>query len=110
MYRDVSRVGLGCALMQNEKLVAYASCQLKKHEQNCPTQDLEMAYVMFALMMRRHYLYNMTCEIYTDHKSLKYIFQQRDLKLRQRRWLELLKDYDYSILCHHGKAGVIIDA
>ena len=97
-------------LMQNGKVIAYASRQLKKREQNYPTYDLEMATVVFALKIWRHYLYGVTCEICTDHKSLKYIFQQRDFKLRQRRWLELLKDYDYSILCHHGKAGVIIDA
>ena len=75
VYCDASRVGLGCVLMQNRKVIAYASCQLKKHEQNYPTHDLEMATVVFALKIWRHYLYGMTCEIYTDHKSLKYIFQ-----------------------------------
>ena len=85
MYCDASRVGLGCVLMQNGKVIAYASRQLKKHEQNYPTHDLEMAAVVFALKIWMHYLYGMTCEIYTDHKSLKYIFQQRDLNLRQRR-------------------------
>ena len=84
--------------MQNGRVVAYASRQLKKHEHNYPTHDLEMAAVVFALKTWRHYLYGVTCEIYTDHKSLKNIFQQRDLNLRQRRWLELLKDYDCSIL------------
>ena len=74
------------------------------------THDLEMAAVVFALKNWRHYLYGVTCEIYTDHKSLKYIFQQRDLNLRQRRWLELLKDYDCSILYHPGKANVVADA
>ena len=83
---------------------------MKKHEQNYPTHDLEMAAVVFALEIWRHYLYGVTCEIYTDHKSLKYIFQQRDLNLRQRRWLELLKDYDCSILYHPGKANVVADA
>ena len=110
MYCDASRVGLGCVLMQNGRVVAYASRQLKKHEQNYPTHDLEMAAVVFALKIWRHYLYGVTCEIYTDHKSLKYIFQQRDLNLRQRRWLELLKDYDCSILYHPGKANVVADA
>ena len=75
VYCDTSRVGLGCVLMQNGKVVAYASRQLKKHEHNYPTQDLEMAVVVFALKIWRHYLYDVTCEIYTDHKSLKYIFQ-----------------------------------
>ena len=110
VYCDASRVGLGCVLMQNGRVVAYASRQLKKHEQNYPTHDLEMAAVVFVLKTWRHYLYGVTCEIYTDHKSLKYIFQQRDLNLRQRRWLELLKDYDCSILYHPGKENVVADA
>ena len=96
--------------MQHGKVVAYASRQLKKHEQNYPTHDLEMAAVVFALKIWRHYLYGETCEIYTVHKSLKYIFEQRDLNLRQRRWLELLKDYDCTILYHPGKANVVADA
>ena len=110
VYCDTFKVGLGCVLMQNGRVVAYASRQLKKHGQNYPTHDLEIAAVIFALKIWRHYLYGITYEIYTDHKSLKYIFQQRDLNLRQRRWLELLKDYDYDILCHPGKANVVADA
>ena len=82
VYCDASRVGLECVLMQNEKVIAYASRQFKKYEQNYPTHDLEMASVVFTLKIWRHYLYGITCEIYTDHKSLKYIFQQRDLNLR----------------------------
>ena len=82
VYCDASRVGLRCVLMQNGRVVAYASRQLKKHEQNYPTHDLEMAAVVFALKTWRHYLYGVTCEIYTAHNSLKYIFQQRDLNLR----------------------------
>ena len=92
--------------MQNGRVVAYASKQLKKHEQNYLTHDLEMAAVIFALKIWRHYLYGVFCEIFTDHKSLKYIFQQRDMNLRQRRWLELLKDYDCDILYHPGKANL----
>ena len=110
VYCDASRVGLGCVLMQNGRVVAYASRQLKKHEQNYPTHDLEMTAVIFSLKIWRHYLYGVTCEIFTDHKSLKYIFQQRDLNLRQRRWLELLKDYDCDILYYPSKANVIADA
>ena len=97
-------------LMHNGEVIAYALRQLKKHEQNYPTHDLDMEAVVFALKIWRHYLYGVTCEIYTDYKSLKYIFQQRDLNLRQRRWMELLKDYDCSILYHPGKANVVADA
>ncbi|XP_070011272.1 uncharacterized protein [Nicotiana sylvestris] len=109
VFCDTSRVGLGCVLMQNGRVIAYASRQLKRQEQNYPTHDLEMVVVVFALKLWRHYLYGETCEIYTDHKSLKYIFLQRDLNLRQRRWMELLKDYDFSILYHPGKANLVAD-
>ncbi|WMV23779.1 hypothetical protein MTR67_017164 [Solanum verrucosum] len=96
--------------MQNGWVIAYASRQLKKHEQNYPTHDLEMAAVVFALKIWRHYLYGEKYEIYIDHKSLQYIFQQKDLNLRQRRWVELLKDYECAILYHPGKANVVVDA
>ena len=82
----------------------------RRHELNYPTHDLEMAAVIFALKIWRHYLYGEKCEIYTDHKSLQYIQQQRDLNLRQRIWVELLKDYDCKILYHPGKANVVADA
>ena len=110
VYCDAFRVGLGCVLMQNGKVIAYASRQLRRHELNYPTHDLEMAAVIFSLKIWRHYLYGEKCEIYTDHKSLQYIQQQRDLNLRQRRWVELLKDYDCQILYHPGKANVVADA
>jgi hypothetical protein len=90
--------------------VAYASRQLKPHEQNYPTHDLEFAAVVHALKIWRHYLIGNKCEIYTDHKSLKYIFTQPDLNLRQRRWLELVKDYNLEIHCHPGKVNVVADA
>ena len=106
VYYDASRVGLGCVLMQQNKVIAYASCQLKKHEQNYPTHNLEMVAVVFALKIWRHYLYGETCEIYTDHKCLKYIFEQKYLNLRQHRWMELVKDYNCTILYHPGKANV----
>ena len=96
--------------MQKNKVIAYASRQLKKHEQNYPTHDLELAAIVFALKIWRHYLYGQSCEIYTDHKSLKYIFDQHDLNLRQKRWLELLKDYDCTILYHPSKANVVANA
>jgi hypothetical protein len=94
VYCDAYRQGLGCVLMQEGKVVAYASRQLRKHEQNYPTHDLELAAVVHALKIWRHYMIGNKCRIFTDHKSLKYIFTQKDLNLRQRRWLELIKDYD----------------
>ncbi|PKA59558.1 hypothetical protein AXF42_Ash018025 [Apostasia shenzhenica] len=96
--------------MQSGKVIAYASRQLKNHEVNYPTHDLELAAVIFALKIWRHYLYRTKCEIFTDHKSLKYIFTQKELNLRQRRWLELLKDYDVDIQYHPGKANIVADA
>uniref|UniRef100_A0A2N9GWU7 RNA-directed DNA polymerase n=1 Tax=Fagus sylvatica TaxID=28930 RepID=A0A2N9GWU7_FAGSY len=110
IYSDASHKGLGCVLMQHGRVVAYASRQLKNYEQNYPTHDLELAAVVFALKIWRHYLYGEKCEIYTDHKSLKYFFTQKELNMRQRRWLELIKDYDCSINYHPGKANVVADA
>ena len=91
-------------------MIAYASRQLKIHEKNYPTHDLELAAVVFALKIWRHYLYGARCQIYTDHKSLKYIFTQKELNMWQRRWLELVKDYDCEILYHPGKANRVADA
>jgi hypothetical protein len=110
VYCDASRQGLGCVLMQDENVVVYASRQLKPHEQNYPTHDLEFAVVVHALKIWRHYLIGNKCEIYTDHKSFKYIFTQPDLNLRQRRWLELVKDRNLEIHYHPGKANVVADA
>jgi len=110
IYSDASRQGLGCVLMQHGKVIAYASRQLKIHERNYPVHDLELAAVIFALKIWRHYLYGVSCEIFTDHKSLKYIFTQKELNMRQRRWLELIKDYDVNIQYHPGKANVVADA
>ncbi|KAL4010566.1 hypothetical protein IC575_030067 [Cucumis melo] len=108
IYSDASKKGLGCILMQQGKVVAYASRQLKSHEQNYPTHDLELAAVVFALKIWRHYLYGKKIQIFTDHKSLKYFFTQKELNMRQRRWLELVKDYDCEILYHPGKANVVV--
>ncbi|KAL4020916.1 hypothetical protein IC575_019704 [Cucumis melo] len=110
IYSDASKKGLGCVLMQQGKVVAYASRQLKSHEQNYPTHDLELAAVVFALKIWRHYLYAEKIQIFTDHKSLKYFFTHKELNMRQRRWLELVKDYDCEILYHPGKANVVADA
>ncbi|KAL0552145.1 hypothetical protein IC582_011242 [Cucumis melo] len=110
IYSDASKKGLGCVLMQQGKVVAYASRQLKSHEQNYPTYDLELAEVVFALKIWRHYLYGEKIQIFTDHKSLKYFFTQKELNMRQRRWLELVKDYDCEILYNPGKENVVADA
>ena len=110
VYSDASKCGLGCVLMQNGRVIAYASRQLKDYEKKYPTHALELAAVVFALKIWRHYLYGERCEIYTDHKSLKYFFTQKELNMRQRRWLELVKDYDCEINYHPGKANVVADA
>jgi hypothetical protein len=110
VYCDASRDGLGCVLMQEGRVIAYASRQLRWHELNYPTHDLELAAVVHALKIWRHYLFGQRCDIYTDHKSLKYIFAQSELNMRQRRWLELVKDYDLEIHYHPGKANVVADA
>jgi hypothetical protein len=110
IYYDASGQGLGCVLMQDGHVVAYASRQLRKHEEKYPTHDLELAAVMHALKRWRHYIIGKRCEVYSDHKNLKYIFTQPDLNLRQRRWLELINDYDLGINYHPGKANVVADA
>ena len=110
LYSDASGIGFGCVLMQDGKVVSYVSKQLKPHEQNYHTHDLELAAVVFALKIWRHYLYEEKCRIYTDHKNLKYLLTQKELNLRQRRWLELFKDYDCIIDYHSGKANVVADA
>ena len=110
VYSDASRKGLGCVLMQLGKVISYASRQLRPHEVNYPTHDLELAAVVFALKIWRHYLYGEKCQIFTDHKSLRYLLTQKELNMRQRRWIELLKDYDCTIDYHPGKANVVADA
>ncbi|KAD1378137.1 hypothetical protein E3N88_42914 [Mikania micrantha] len=110
VYCDASIQGLGCVLMQRDKMIAYASRQLKVHEKNYTTHDLELGAVVFALKIWRHYLYGTKCTIYTDHKSLQHIFEQKELNMRQRRWLELLNDYECAIKYHPGKANVVADA
>ena len=110
IFSDASLNGLGCVLMQEGKVVAHASRQLKPREKNYPTHDLELTAIVFALKIWRHYLYGEKCFIYTDHKSLKYLPSQRELNLRQRRWMELIKDYDWVIDYHPGKANVVADS
>ncbi|WMV41671.1 hypothetical protein MTR67_035056 [Solanum verrucosum] len=102
VYNDASHNGLGCVLMQEGKVISYASQKLKLHELNYPTHDLELAALVFALKIRQHYLYGVKCHIFTDHKSLKYLDTQKEINLRQHRWLELIKNYDCMIDYHPG--------
>ncbi|GKA19127.1 reverse transcriptase domain-containing protein, partial [Tanacetum coccineum] len=110
VYCDASNQGFGCVLMQRGKVIAYASRQLKIHEKNYTTHDLELGAVVFALKTWRHYLYGTKSVIYTDHKSLQYLFEQKELNIRQRRWIKLLSDYECEIKYHPGKANVVADA
>ncbi|CAH1415262.1 unnamed protein product [Lactuca virosa] len=110
VYCDASNQGLGCVLMQRGKVIAYASRQLKTHEVNYTTHDLELGAVVFALKIWRHYLYGTKCTIFTDHKSLQHILNQKELNMRQRRWVELLNGYECEIKYHPGKANVVADA
>ena len=110
MYSDASRIGLGCVLMQDGKVVAYSLRQLKPHEQNYPTHDLEMAAVVVALKIWPHYLYGEKCRIFTYHKSLKYLLIRKELNLRQRRWLKLFKGYDCIVNYYPENANVVVDA
>ena len=110
VFCDASHQGLGCVLMQERKVVTYASRQLKVHEKNYPTHDLELAAVVFALKIWRHYLYGAQFRVFSDHKSLKYLFDKKELNMRQRQWIKFLKDYDFELLYHPGKANVVVDA
>jgi hypothetical protein len=110
IYYDASGHGLGCVLMQDGHVIAYASRELRKHEEKYLTLELELAAVVHALKIWRHYIIDKRCEVYSDRKSLKYIFTQPNLNLRQRRWLELIKDYDLGIKYHPGKANIVADA
>nr|GEX50711.1 putative reverse transcriptase domain-containing protein [Tanacetum cinerariifolium] len=110
VYCDASHKGLGAVLMQNKKVIAYASRQLKIHEKNYTTHDLELGAAVFALKMWRHYLYGTRCTVFTDHKSLQHILDKKEVNMRQRHWLELLSDYDCDIRYHPGKANVVAGA
>jgi hypothetical protein len=110
VYCDALGSGLGCVLMQEGRVIAYASRQLRRHDEHYPTHDLELVAVVHALKIWHYYLLGNTCHLYTDHKSLKYIFTQSELNMRHRRWLELIKYYDLEIHYHPGKANVVADA
>nr|GFC20668.1 putative reverse transcriptase domain-containing protein [Tanacetum cinerariifolium] len=110
VYYDASIKGLGAVIMQRENVIAYGSRQLKVHEKNYTTHDLELGAVVFALKIWRHYLYETKCTVFTDHKNLQHILDQKELNMRQRWWLELLSDYDCEIRYHPRKANVVADA
>ena len=110
VYSDALRKELGCVLMQHGRVVAYASRQLKTHEINYPVHDLELAAVVFASLVWRQYLYGSRVQIFTDHKSLKYLMSHMELNMRQQRWIELIKYYDCIINYHQGKANVVVNA
>ena len=110
MYCDVLRAGVGCVLIQSGRVVAYGSRQLKNHEQNYPIHDMKLVAVVFALKIWRHYLYGEQFKVYSEHKIQKYIFTQRDLNMRQHRWMEFLEDYDFTLHYHPGKANVVANA
>jgi hypothetical protein len=110
VYCDASDTGIGGVLMQDGRTIAYTSQQLRRHEEHYPTHDLELLAVVLTLKVWRHYLLGNLLHIYTDHKSLKYLFTQPDLNMRQRRWLELIKDYELEVHYHPGKANVVVDA
>ncbi|GKC87094.1 putative reverse transcriptase domain-containing protein [Tanacetum coccineum] len=110
VFCDASIKGLGAVLMQREKVSAYASRQLKIHEKNYMPHDLELGVVVFALKNWRHYLYGTKCTVFTDHESLQHILDQKEMNMRQCRWLELLSDYDCEIRYHLGKANIVANA
>nr|GEU51140.1 putative reverse transcriptase domain-containing protein [Tanacetum cinerariifolium] len=110
VFCDASKQGFGCMLMRRGKVIAYASRQLKTHEKNYTTHDLELGAVVFALKIWRHYIYETKSVIYTHHKSIQYIFDQKEFNMCQRRWIELLSDYEYEIKYHPGKANMVADA
>jgi hypothetical protein len=110
VYCDASGTGLEGVLMQEGRVISYSLRQLRCHEEHYPTHDLELAAVVMASRTWHHYLLGNVVHIYMDLKSLKYIFTQPDLNMRQRRWLELIKDYELEVHYHPGKANVIADA
>ncbi|CAN6465712.1 unnamed protein product [Victoria cruziana] len=110
VYTDASRDGYGGVLMQSDRVIVYTSRQLRTHERNYATHDLELGAIVHALKVWRHYLYDTRFEVFTDHKSLTYLFSQKELNLRQRRWVEFLTDYDFQMRYHPGKANVVADA
>lgn len=107
---DALKMGLCGMLMQNGWIVAYTSRQLKFHERNYPTHDLELASMVFVLKIWRHYLFGSRSEVFNDHKSLKYLFNKKELNMRHMRWIEFLKDYVFGLSYHHSKANVVANS
>ena len=110
VYTDVSLLGLGGVLQQESQAIAYVSRKLKPHERNYPTHDLELAAFIFSLRIWRHYLLGEKFRLFIDHKSLQYLFTQKELNMCPRRWLQFVKDYQFDIQYHLGKANVVADA
>ena len=110
VYCDASKDGLGCILMQSKRVVAYGSRKLKSHEQSYPTQYMELVAIIFTLKIWSHYLYGEQFEVFSDHMSLKYIFTQQDLNMRQHKWMEYPEDYDFTLHYHPDKENVVVDA
>ena len=110
MYCDASNDGLGCILMQSKRVVAYGSWQLKNREQSYPTHDMELVAIVFTLNVWRHYLCSEQFEVFSEYKIPKYIFTQRDLNMRQCRWMKYLEDYNFSLHYHPGKANVVANS
>ena len=110
MYCDAFIDGLGCVLLQSKRVVAYGSRQSKNHEQSYPIHDMDLTAIVFALKYWHHYLYDEQFEVFSNHKSLKYILTQRDLNMRQRNWMEYLEDYDFTLYYHLGKANVVANS
>ena len=110
VYCDASKDKLNCVLMQYRRVIAYGSRQLKNHEWNYPTYEMELAAIVLALKIWHHYLYGEQFEVISDHKSLQYIFTQRDLNMRQCRWMEYLEDYDFTLHYNSSKENVVADA
>ena len=110
VYCDALKDGLGCVLMQYERVEAYGSRQLNNHEKNYPTHDMDLAAIVFSLNIWCHYLYGEQFEVFSDHKSLKYIFTQQVLNMRQRIWIKYLEDCDFTLYYHPSKANVVADS
>jgi len=110
IFCDASKMVLRCVLMQDRRVVAYGSRKLRTHEKNYPTRDLELAAIVFALNIWRHYVYGDKFDVFSNHKGLKYLFDQKELDMRQRRWMKFLKGYDFEFHYHPREANVVVDA